>query len=68
MAKKKKPVWVLVALPAIASKNTLATISLTSQLGEGRTLSCQTLVWILLRRNFLDEFNIYTFNKDFFFS
>ena len=36
-------------------------------LREAKIQFRQTLVWILLWRNFLDEFNIYTFNKDSFF-
>lgn len=55
-------VWVLVELPAIASKNALAVtpmvVSLVSQLEEDKKLFCQTLASILLWRNPFNAFSI----------
>lgn len=55
-------VWVLVELPAIASKNALAmtpmVVSLVSQLEEDKKLFCQTPASILLWRNPFNAFSI----------
>lgn len=54
-------VWVLVELPAIASKNALALkpvmVSLVNKLEDNKVF-CQTLASILLWRNLLEEFSI----------